>query len=307
MSQLPKTGWSKDEIRSRLDELRATTRTGAPGGASGWCSTPATTCEEVARLASVEFLSENGLNPLAFPSIGRMQQDVVDIAADLFHGGDDAAGFMTSGGTESLLLAVKAARNRGREERGITASNMVIADSAHAAFHKASEYFGVEVRKIPVRADWRADVDAMAAAVDDATVLVVGSAPQYPQGVIDPIPELAALARRSRHQLPRRRLHGRVRAAVRRAPGPDGAAVGLPGRRGDVDLRRRAQARLRAEGRVGAGPPQPGAAPSPDLRLRRLARRLLRVVGHRRQQARRARSRPRGQCSTSSARRATSA
>jgi glutamate/tyrosine decarboxylase-like PLP-dependent enzyme len=140
------------------------------------------------------FLSENALNPLAFPSVGQMQQDVVDIAVDLFHGGDAAAGFMTSGGTESLLLAVKAARNRARAERSVADPNMVIADSAHAAFHKASEYFGVAVRKIPVRADWRADVDAMAAAMDDDTVLVVGSAPQYPQGVIDPIPELAALA-----------------------------------------------------------------------------------------------------------------
>jgi len=71
---------------------------------------------------------------------------------------------------------------------------MVLPDSAHAAFHKAAHYFGIIVRKIPVRADFRADVDGMAAAVNEHTVLVVGSAPQYPQGVIDPIPELAAIA-----------------------------------------------------------------------------------------------------------------
>jgi glutamate/tyrosine decarboxylase-like PLP-dependent enzyme len=71
---------------------------------------------------------------------------------------------------------------------------MVLPESAHAAFHKAAHYFGLTVRKVPVRADFRADVDAMAAEVNDRTVLVVGSAPQYPQGVIDPIPELAALA-----------------------------------------------------------------------------------------------------------------
>jgi glutamate/tyrosine decarboxylase-like PLP-dependent enzyme len=71
---------------------------------------------------------------------------------------------------------------------------MVIADSAHAAFHKAGHYFGVTVHKVPVRDDWRADVDAMAACVNENTVLVAGSAPQYPQGVIDPVPELAALA-----------------------------------------------------------------------------------------------------------------
>jgi glutamate/tyrosine decarboxylase-like PLP-dependent enzyme len=101
---------------------------------------------------------------------------------------------MTSGGTESILCAVKAARERGREERGITAPEMVLPASAHAAFHKAAHYFGVQVHKVPVRDDWRADVDAMAACTNPNTVLVVGSAPQYPQGVIDPIPELAAVA-----------------------------------------------------------------------------------------------------------------
>jgi glutamate/tyrosine decarboxylase-like PLP-dependent enzyme len=101
---------------------------------------------------------------------------------------------MTSGGTESILCAVKAARERGREERGITQPEMVLPASAHAAFHKAAHYFGITVHKVPVAADWRADVAGMAELVTDNTVLVVGSAPQYPQGVIDPIPELAELA-----------------------------------------------------------------------------------------------------------------
>src|SRR5205823_7057523 len=113
--------------------------------------------------------------------------------ADLFHGPDGAAGFMTSGGTESLLMAVKAARDRGRAERGVTEPEMVIAESAHAAFHKASHYFGVKVNKIAVRPDWRADVDAMAAAVNENTGLVGGSGPQYAEGVIGPIAGLAGL------------------------------------------------------------------------------------------------------------------
>jgi sphinganine-1-phosphate aldolase len=191
---LPQSGLSKDEVLARLSDLRADDKDWRSGRVFSLVFHAGDDVDEVAREASVMFLSENALNPLAFPSVGRMQQDVVDITVDLFHGGDAAAGFMTSGGTESILLAVKAARNRGRAEHGVTAPNMVVAESAHAAFHKASEYFGVAVRKIPVRDDWRADVDAMAAAVDDDTVLVVGSAPQYPQGVIDPIPDLAALA-----------------------------------------------------------------------------------------------------------------
>src|SRR5436309_627093 len=76
------------------------------------------------------------------------------------------------------------------------AEAVVLAASAHAAFHKAAHYFGVRVHKVPVRDDWRADVDGMAARVNANTVLVVGSAPQYPQGVIDPIHELAEVAAR---------------------------------------------------------------------------------------------------------------
>jgi len=149
---------------------------------------------EVAEAVALRFLHENALNTLAFPSLGEIQSEVVGATAELMHAPPGAAGFMTSGGTESILMAVKAARDRGRAERGITAPEMVVPASAHAAFHKAAHYFGVEVRKVPVRPDYRADVDAVAAAVSERTVLVVGSAPQYPQGVIDPIPELAALA-----------------------------------------------------------------------------------------------------------------
>ncbi|MFP5327906.1 MAG: pyridoxal phosphate-dependent decarboxylase family protein, partial [Acidimicrobiia bacterium] len=146
--------------------------------------------EEVARM----FLHDNALNPMAFPSLGQIQSEVVGITAELLHGPEGVAGFMTSGGTESILSSVKAARERARKERGVTRPEMVVAESAHAAFHKAAHYFGLEVHKVAVRTDYRADVDAMAAKVNENTVLVVGSAPQYPQGVVDPIPELAALA-----------------------------------------------------------------------------------------------------------------
>lgn len=149
---------------------------------------------EVAEAAALEFLHDNALNTKAFPSLAEIQSEVVGMCAELLHATPGVAGFMTSGGTESILMAVKAARERGKAERGITAPEMVVAESAHAAFHKGGYYFGVKVNKTKVGEDWRADVDSMAAAVNESTVLVVGSAPQYPQGVIDPIPELAALA-----------------------------------------------------------------------------------------------------------------
>jgi len=148
----------------------------------------------VAEEAYRRYSAENALNTDAFPGLRVMQNEVVTTVAEWLKAGSEGAGFLTSGGTESILMAVKAARERGRQERGITAPNLVMPTSAHAAFEKGCYYFGVESRRVPVDGTWRADVDAMKDAIDDATVLVVGSAPQYPQGVIDPIPDIAALA-----------------------------------------------------------------------------------------------------------------
>lgn len=149
---------------------------------------------EVAEQAARLYLHENALNTQAFPSLGEIQRDVVGWTADLLHGDEAVAGFLTSGGTESILCGVLAARERAAAERGITEPEMVVAESAHAAFHKAAHNFGITLHKTPVKDDWTADVDAMAALCNDNTVLVVGSAPQYPQGVQDDIPAIAALA-----------------------------------------------------------------------------------------------------------------
>lgn len=149
---------------------------------------------EVAERAAVMYLHENALNTMAFPSLRQIQSEVVGWTAQLLHGPDTAAGFLTSGGTESIQCAVLAARERGRAERGIHAGEIVVAESAHAAFHKSAHMYDMPIHTTPVRGDWTADVEAMAAAVNDRTVLVVGSAPQYPQGVIDPIPTIAELA-----------------------------------------------------------------------------------------------------------------
>ena len=141
------------------------------------------------------FSGENALNTDAFPSLRRMQNEVVAHGLRWVHGDADAAGFMTSGGTESLILSVRAALRRAeREGRDTTGANVVLPSSAHAAFEKAADYFGVENRRIPVRDDWRADIESMLAAVDDRTVLLVASAPGYPQGVIDDVTPLASFA-----------------------------------------------------------------------------------------------------------------
>jgi len=141
------------------------------------------------------FFSENGLNPTAFPSIKKFESEVLAMTASLLGGDENVCGNMTSGGTESLLMAVKTARDWARHHHPhITKPEVVLPITAHPAFEKAAEYFDVNLVQVPVRADFRADVDAMRRAVTSNTILLVGSAPSYPHGVIDPIRELAALA-----------------------------------------------------------------------------------------------------------------
>lgn len=141
------------------------------------------------------FMSENGLNPGAFPSLRRFETEVVSMTAALLGNPGGVVGNMTSGGTESILLAVLAAREWARVNRpGLARPALVLPATAHPAFDKAAHYFDLQVIRTPVGPDFRADVAAMQAALTPETVLLVASAPSYPHGVMDPIAELAALA-----------------------------------------------------------------------------------------------------------------
>jgi glutamate/tyrosine decarboxylase-like PLP-dependent enzyme len=144
--------------------------------------------------AFLQYFSENALNPLAFPSLRRFESEVVSMAASLL-GHPDAAGSMTSGGTESILMAVKTARDWARQAMpSVREPEMIVPETVHPAFEKAAHYFGVRAVHVPLDASMRADVDAMKRAMNDRTILLVGSAPAYPHGVVDPIEDIAGLA-----------------------------------------------------------------------------------------------------------------
>ncbi|OIJ26411.1 pyridoxal phosphate-dependent decarboxylase family protein [Nocardioides luteus] len=147
--------------------------------------------DRIGREAVAAYAGSNGLDPTAFPSLLRMENEVVGTAADLLDAPETVVGTVTSGGTESVLLAVQTARDA---QPGIERPRMVLPTTAHAAFHKAAHYFGVEPVLVPVGPDFRADPAAMAAAIDDRTVLVVASAPSYAHGVVDPVTAIAAAA-----------------------------------------------------------------------------------------------------------------
>ena len=190
---LPQTGQSIEDL---LAELKALTLADLPtrgGRATAYTyDSGRPEVREAAERAYLEMLEVNGLDPTAFPSIVALERQVVGAVATRLGGDDETPGIFTSGGTESIMLAVKAARDARPD---IAEPELVMPSTAHAAFHKAGKYLGVKVVTVPVDpATYRAVPEAMAAACTERTVLVVASAPSYAQGVVDPVAEIAAVA-----------------------------------------------------------------------------------------------------------------
>jgi sphinganine-1-phosphate aldolase len=192
--EFPKRGMSKDEV---LGALR-----GRQGGDADWRHGRTFSLVYYAGPEALDliyeatraYFSENALNPMAFPGLRQCETDVVAMtAAMLSH--PEAAGTMTTGGTESILMAVKTAREWARATRPeVTHPEMLVPITVHPAFEKAAHYFDVKAVHVPIGDDYRADIHAARSLINDNTILVVGSAPQYPHGVVDPIAELAQLA-----------------------------------------------------------------------------------------------------------------
>jgi sphinganine-1-phosphate aldolase len=149
----------------------------------------------------------NPLHADVWPSTAKFEAEIVAmtaamLGADAVQGhsdgsasADEVCGTLSSGGTESILLAMKSYRDWARQARGIRHPEMVLPVSAHAAFDKAAQYFKIKPVKVPVDSSYRADLVAVKKAINHNTIVVVGSAPSFPHGVIDPIPEMSELAR----------------------------------------------------------------------------------------------------------------
>ena len=192
---IPPKGISPEKIISNMQQMRgqdADWRAGRTFSLVYFAS------EEHTRLlkdAYSMFFSENGLSPMAFPSLRRFETETIAMVADMLGGGPKTIGSMTSGGTESILMALKTARQWAREHKpDVTAPEAVLPITVHPAFEKAVHYFDIKPVHIPIGDDYRADVEAARKAVNDNTILIVGSAPAYPHGVVDPIADLAAIA-----------------------------------------------------------------------------------------------------------------
>jgi len=194
MNAFPQHGLSKDSILSGLADARSRDLT-ADGRAFAFIYDAGQETRELAREAFASCMSINGLDPTAYPSARAIERGLVKACLALMNAPEGALGTCTSGGTESVMLAVKAARDFARKTRPeVTAPKMLLPVTAHACFHKAAHYLGVEVVSVEVGDDFRASVADARGKMSRDVILVVGSAPSYAHGVVDPIPELAALA-----------------------------------------------------------------------------------------------------------------
>jgi len=191
----PEKGLSRREILSAMQEARGQDYNWRAGRLFSSVYPVDQEIYELLKEAFNMFFTENGLNPTVFPSLRKFENEVIAMSASLLGGDHNVVGNMTLGGTESLLLAVKTARDWARVHMPtVKEPEILLPASAHPAFDKAAQYFGVRAVRVPVRPDLRADVDACRLAITPQTILLVGSAPAYPHGVVDPISELAGLA-----------------------------------------------------------------------------------------------------------------
>lgn len=204
--KLPQTGLSRETLNSAMQAARSKDVRWQDGKTFSMVFYPGEDVARVQEEAYRAFFFENGLNPSVFPSLRKFETEVVAMSADLMHGDGEVVGNMTSGGTESILCAVKAAKEWALDKRSSTTvagreysrhsgeAEMIVPLSAHPAFDKAASYFGIKIHHAPLRDDFRVNVEEVRNLINENTILIAGSAPAYPHGVIDPIEELGRLA-----------------------------------------------------------------------------------------------------------------
>jgi len=197
-AKLPETGRDKDEILNEIMSIKSAEESrwkeGFVSGAVYHGD------DDYINFLNQVYAIQSQSNPLhsdIFPSASKFESEVVSMTKNMLEASenkDEICGTVTSGGTESILLAMKTYRDWARSEKGIRNPEMVVPDTAHAAFDKAAQYFKIRIKRISVDSNFSADVSLMKKAVTRNTVVIVGSAPTFPHGVIDPIEQLSEIA-----------------------------------------------------------------------------------------------------------------
>ncbi|KAH6683310.1 pyridoxal phosphate-dependent transferase [Halenospora varia] len=193
---LPKEGWSDETVLKELETLATMDHTKWEDGyVSGAVYHGGDTLIKLQTEAFGKFTVANPIHPDVFPGVRKMEAEVVAMVLALFNAPTGAAGVTTSGGTESILMACLSARNKAYAERGVTEPEMILPETGHTAFRKAGEYFGIKVHLVACPApSYQVHIPSVSRLINSNTVLLVGSAPNFPHGIIDDISSLSKLA-----------------------------------------------------------------------------------------------------------------
>jgi len=192
---IPTQGRKPEEILKDLRELKKDDIQWRNGRLFSYIYHPGDEGEALLKAAYTEYLTENGIDPTSFPSLVHMENDVIGFMTRWMRGDENTVGHLTTGGTESLLLSLKTARDRARMlQPHITKPEVILPFTVHSSFFKACAYFDLVPVVTPVGEDFRADVGAIRNAITDNTILIAASAPSYAFGVVDPIREIGEIA-----------------------------------------------------------------------------------------------------------------
>lgn len=190
-----KNGLTKEEIHQHWEDYTKDDMLWQEGKFFGYVYYPGDEYYKIIKEAYAKFSVTNALNPAVFSSLKRMENEVVQIAASLLHGDENISGSMTSGGTESIFMAVKAAKEWAKKNKHTKNPLMLLAETAHPAFCKAADTMEFNYRLIKVDSNYQLDIEDLKKHLSTDVVFIVGSAPSYPQGIIDPIEAMAAIAK----------------------------------------------------------------------------------------------------------------
>lgn len=199
---LPATGWTTEQVRTELEKLGDMKHTRwEDGRVSGAVYHGGTELSDLQAEAFRRFGVSNPIHPDVFPGVRKMEAEVVAMTLGCFNAPESGAGVTTSGGTESILMAVLSARQKAYHERGVRHPEMILPNTAHTAFRKAAEYFKIKLHLVPCPApSYRVHTPTVNKLINSNTILMVGSAPNFPHGIVDDIPALSMLA--VKHKLP---------------------------------------------------------------------------------------------------------
>ena len=177
-------GVSEKEIFAFLDETKARDTT-YERVLSAMCTHP----HKIAVKAHMQYIESNLGDFGLFPGTHDLELEVMRMMGDLMNG-PSVHGYVTTGGTESNIQALRAMRNIC----DLKNPNVIIPESAHFSFDKIADMLEIEIRKAALDSEFKVDMDSMKSLVDENTIGLVGIAGSTEFGQIDPIKEMSELA-----------------------------------------------------------------------------------------------------------------